>query len=197
VSRLRAGAHSAAGPPADSARPRDCLHQADEFQLPGNCAQVEPRHRDRQTEAPRSRAARVDVDDSAALAAAGLVRVAAHDRLEPGRGGIEIERVHVMEHIDGGAAGLRHRGLGQRFRPRAPIDISAHRDYGRDGAQSVQYFRPANVAGVYDQVRAFQRAQGLVAQQAVSIGDQPGNRRRRPYGSSTIGARGKANFRPA
>jgi len=97
----------------------------DEFAVP----QIEVQEGDghRQVETPGSRASRIEVQDAVAFRAGRLVRMAAHDNMKSGSQGINIERVNIVQDVDGRGRQLDGFGFGQALRPPLGVHISAHR----------------------------------------------------------------------
>jgi len=122
-------------------------------------------------EPPRPGAAGIDVQLAAALAAAGLVRMATDYDVKPGSGGIKIERAEIVQHIDHRRVGLRHGGLGQRHGPRLRIHVAAHGHHRRQLLERGEDLGTAHVSRVDDQIGPAQRAHRLITQQAVRVRD--------------------------
>jgi hypothetical protein len=93
----------------------------------------------------------------------------AYDDLESHGGGIKIERVNVVKDVYRGAIHLDDFCLGQSERPRFRIDISPHGENRRESFQRFEDLRSSYIARMNDQFRAFQRAQGLGAQQPMRV----------------------------
>jgi len=104
--------------------------------------------------------------------AGGLVRMSAHNDMKSRGYGIEIERVNVVENVNRCEIRLDDFGFGQGLRPRFCIHVSAHGKNRGQSFQRFENFRIAHVARMNDQVRAFERAQGLRAQQSMRIRDE-------------------------
>lgn len=133
---------------------------------------MEKGDRHRQIETARACASRIEEQDAAMFRAGRLVRMSAHDDVKTCGNGIKIERVCVVKDVD--SCGICHDdfGFGQGQRPRLRIHISPHGKNRSQIFQRFENFRIAHVARVDDQVRAFQGAQGLRAQQTVRVRNQ-------------------------
>jgi len=66
--------------------------------------QLEGRQRDRQGEAARAGASRIEVEDAAHGLDLRTMRMPRDDHVDPGGGGIEVEVLEVVKHMDGPAA---------------------------------------------------------------------------------------------
>ena len=125
---------------------------------------MEKRDRYRQIESPRPCASRIEEQNAAVFRAGWLVRMSAHDDMEPCGDGIKIERVNVVEDVNRCGIRLDDFGFGQRQRPWVRIHISPHGKNRGESFQILENFRIAHVTRMNDQVRAFEGAQGLRAQ---------------------------------
>ena len=130
---------------------------------------MEPRYGHRQIEAARAGASRIHVQHSAFFGLARLVRMPAHDHLKSGRNRIEIEGMNVMQDVNRCAVNFNCLGFRQGSGPRLGIHISSHRKYRRDVFQRCKNFGITDIACVNDQLRTFQRAERLRAQQSVGV----------------------------
>jgi len=130
---------------------------------------MKERDRHRQIETPRTGAPRIYEKDAAFFRTGRHMRMSAHDDVETRGGGIEIERVNVVQDVHRKRIRLDDFGFGKRLRPRVRIDISAHGKNGSDGFQCLENFGIAHVARMNDQVRAFERTQSLRAQQSMRV----------------------------
>src|SRR5258708_39922613 len=70
--------------------------QINKLQAPRPRSQIQPRHRNRQMESPRPRAARIYIHHSIPLAAPRFVRMPAHHNLKSRRPRIQVQRVRIM-----------------------------------------------------------------------------------------------------
>jgi hypothetical protein len=76
------------------------------------------------------------------------MRVPAHDDVESGCARIEVERVDIVKHENGGDAGFDDFGFGQRGSPRFGIHVSPHGYDRRQGFERVDDFRLPYVSRV-------------------------------------------------
>lgn len=83
------------------------------------------------------------------------------DSGNPGGGRIEIELLHVVEHVDALAAKLHHLYGRQIAAWSMFIDVASNRCDRRDVTQFSQNGRIANIAGVQYMVRSLQFSQSL------------------------------------
>ena len=96
----------------------------------------------------------------------------AHHDFEPGHGGVDIQFVDVMQHVDLHAGHLGYRRKRQRGGPRTLVDIASHGRYRRDGTQFVQDPGFAGVPGVNDPIRPSKGLQSLFPHPSVGVRDQ-------------------------
>jgi len=99
------------------------------------------------------------------------MRVPAHDDVESGHGGIEIQLVDIMEHIEENWAGFGDRSRRQGLRPGSLIDIAADGDHRGHGFKGGNDFGLADIAGMNDQIRSLECAQGFLAEHTMRVGD--------------------------
>jgi hypothetical protein len=78
------------------------------------------------------------------------VGVAGHDDLEAGRCGVQVEFLEIVENENARMVRFYYSPFRQGFCPRAPIDVAAHCNHGRDLTQPVQNFEFSDVAGMDD-----------------------------------------------
>src|SRR5258708_19778068 len=99
-------------------------------------------------ESARTCAPWIYVQDAIALTAPGFVRVTADHELKSRRLWIQIESMHIVEHINVHRSRFRHRRLWQRFSPLRGINISTHGQNGSNFPEHVQNIAIANVPRV-------------------------------------------------
>ena len=75
----------------------------------------------------------------------GLVRMPADDDLKSRGGGIEIERVNIVQNVNRRGFRFEDFGFGQGQRPRLRIDVSP---YGKNGRECFQPFQNSRIAHV-------------------------------------------------
>ena len=131
--------------------------------------QLETRDRHRQIKTPRACASWIEEQDAVEFRPGRFVRMPAHDDVESRADGIEIELVNVVKNVNRCGICLDNFGFGQGLRPRFRIDISSHGKNRGKSFQRFENFRIANVARMDDQIRAFERAQSLRAQQTMRV----------------------------
>ncbi len=119
--------------------------------------------------------------------------VSADNRRKPRSGGIEIQRIAVMQHVEGVTVERNHFRSGQVGASPECIDVAA---YGRDRGQfpkRIQNQWVADVAGVENMVDAAQGFDRFGAQQTVGIGNhadqRAGRRGHKPINSRVRGSR--------
>ena len=144
-------------------------------------------YRDRKTEAAGTGAARIDVQYAPVLVGTGLMGVATdHYVAAHGRG---VQILNPVKNVNASRTCFYHCRGGQCGCPLSGVDVTADGHYGRDGAETFQYLRPAHVTGMDDQVRPLKRPQGVFPHQSVCIGNQPDGSHsvsRRPIPSFTF-----------
>jgi len=113
---------------------------------------MEEGDRHRQIESPRSRASRVEEQDAAVFRAGRLVRMSAYDDMKSRGGGIEIERMNVVQYVNRCGIRLDDLGFGKSQRPRLHIHVSPHGKNRRQSFQRFEDFRIPHVARMDDQV---------------------------------------------
>lgn len=146
--------------------------ERNEFRLPGRFRQFETGEAYGQREAARPGAAWIDIEDAIAPVRFGSVRVARDDDLNAGRLGIEVEVFEMVQDVNGGWRKAHHRGSRKAFRPRLGIHIAADGVKGRDGSESIEDERVADIAGVDDGVGTLQGGESFRTKQSVRVGDQ-------------------------
>ncbi|CAI8911555.1 hypothetical protein EMIT0324P_21080 [Pseudomonas chlororaphis] len=127
---------------------------------------------DRQLEAPRPGAARVDVEHLVLPEQPRLMGVAADHHPHARRQGLrhfgqdmaeqQLEAVELHGEVMGQGAGP---GMGL-------VDIAEHRGHRRQVSEGGEYLRVADIAGMQDMRAALQRRQRAGAEQTVGVGDQ-------------------------
>ena len=141
------------------------LQQVDEFDSPRDASHIEARQGNGQAETAGAGAAGIDVEDSAALNGFRLVGMAADDGTETGGARVKRELFDIVEDEDLAGGG----GFGEGRGPWRRIDVPADGDDGCNRTQSPEDRGATDVAGVEDQVRTFERAQGFGAQKTVRV----------------------------
>ena len=145
------------------------FQQIYEGDVPRLLTEIDTRDRHRQIEPARSRASRIEEQDSIAFRLSRLVGMPADDDLKTCGGGIEVKRVNVVQNVNRGCIRFDDFRFGQRLCPRVGIHISTHRKNRGNRFQLVNNFRIAYVTGVNNQVRAFECAQRLWAEQSMRV----------------------------
>jgi hypothetical protein len=86
---------------------------------------------------------------------------------------IDLELRHVVKNVDKYLAHLKNCRSGYRLRPSAVVVVAP--DHGKRGErlERFQYVSTANVSGVNDEIAAAEKLDGLRAQEAVSVRDEP------------------------
>jgi hypothetical protein len=120
-------------------------------------------------EPARPRAPRIDEEHASAFRAARLVRMPADDDVKSGCGWVQIEIVNVVKHVDVGRACFYDGCERQRGSPRFVVNVASDRNDRREKFERLEDFGLPDVPGMNNQVRAFQRSPGFVAQQAVCV----------------------------
>ena len=92
---------------------------------------------------------------------------------ESGGGGIQIDLVEDVQHVDPVAGDLDRGRRRQRLGPSSVIGVAAHGRHRRDASERLEHVGPTDVAGMEDALHPGQRVQRLGTQQAVRVGDQP------------------------
>src|SRR5436190_19634706 len=117
----------------------------------------------------------------------------ADDHPEAGGRGIEVQIVDVVDDIDHGAGGFGNSSRGKLRCPRLDIHVPTYRDHRRQAFERGKNIGLTDIAGMDDQLRAAQSVECFGTEQSMRIGDES---ELQAYGSSTMGARGNANFLP-
>jgi len=120
-------------------------------------------------EPARPRAPWIDAEHASAFGAARLVRMPADDDVESGCGRVQVEFMNIVQHIDVGGTRFNDGGERQRGGPGSVVNVASDGYDRSESFERVQDFRLPDVPGMNNQVRAFQRSPGFVAQQAVSV----------------------------
>jgi hypothetical protein len=121
--------------------------------------------------AARPGAARIQIEHSRIEVPFHLMCVAANDGVEAGSLRFEIKIVEIMEQIEMEARNLYNRGQRQFLRPRLGVHVAAHSKNRRDGLESRENFRSADVSRMNDEIGTIQSALRFRAKQPVSIGN--------------------------
>jgi len=135
-----------------------------------SCDRQSP-HAHRQIEAPRARAARIEIEHTVLLFDLRPMAVTVHDYAESRAFRLQIELPQIMQHIDRNVAGFNDLSFGQRARPGVGVDVAADGSYRRDLRECFEDFGCADVAGVEDAVGTAQGFDGFGTQEAVGVGD--------------------------
>ncbi len=101
-------------------------------------------------EAAGAGAAWIQIKNAIALNALGFMRVAAHHDVKAGRGGIEIQLLCIVPHVNGGGLGFDDLGFRQSVAPWRRIDVASHRENRRKFAEPRKDLLIAHVSGVQD-----------------------------------------------
>ena len=117
-----------------------------------------------------------------------------HD-VEARNGGIEVELLETVHDQDSSRRRIDDRPRRQLFRPCFPVRVAANRNQRSDAAQFIEYFRLADIAGMKDEIRPFERGRRLGAQQTVRIGDQADQAGRQTRTSAASSARKRGSER--
>src|ERR1039458_4738344 len=128
-------------------------------------------HRNRQPKPPRAAGAGIEVEHALAAVEVGHVRVAEEHGGELSGGGVQVERVEVVEHVDVAAAeeeNLRLRKLAARA---VAVHIAADGGDRSDLAQILENGRLAHVAQVQNALDAGEGGGDFGAEEAVRIAD--------------------------
>src|SRR5258708_3917075 len=83
--------------------------------------QLEGREGDGQGEPARARTSRIKVEDAARGLDLRAMRMPRDDHVDPGGGGVEIQVLEVVKHMDGPAAERQAGGVGVALRPPARV----------------------------------------------------------------------------
>ena len=127
------------------------------------------RDRHRQLEAARAGAAGIDEQYSIAQIDRWPVRMAGNDDLHAGCGGVDRERMNVMQYIQGYAAEFNRSRFRNRCRPVAAVIVAANRTDRCDLRELFEDSRVPDIARMDDVRHPAQCLQRLRTQQAVRI----------------------------
>src|SRR5579862_2739045 len=127
---------------------------------------------ERQLEAPRSGAARVDVQHATALEHAWLMRVARYEHADSLRARFALQLRKIVYHVELDFLETDALAFRQQLRPRTLVVVAAHCRKGCDRRELLEHALRADVAGVNDVVAAAQKSAGLRPQQAVGVRDE-------------------------
>src|SRR6266446_5115487 len=105
-------------------------------------------------ESTRTCAPRIYVENAITLVACGFVRMTADNDFKSGCFWIQVQSVHIVEHINVRGSSFHYGCFWQRFRPFGSVNISTDRYYWSDLAERIQDVRIANIASVNDEIRA-------------------------------------------
>lgn len=126
---------------------------------------------DRQFESLWARTPWIEVKHSAARLLFWYVTVPEDHDAESGRFGLQVELPEVMEHVEGSAIQLDGLSLGQPARPRALVNVAAHRRHWRNRGEFLENFGSAHIPGMNDVFGTTQRVKRFRAEQAVRVGN--------------------------
>ncbi len=133
--------------------------------------QLQNGQRDRQVEAPRPGASRIEVEHAAASLDHRSMRVAGDDDIDAARCGVEIELVNVVQDMDSASAECNGNGVRVGSRPGSCIDIPPDCRDRRNPTKAIDDVGTTDVAGVNDVRDAREASLGLRAKQTMRIGD--------------------------
>jgi hypothetical protein len=145
----------------------------------------ERRKRDRQPEAPPSRAAGIQVENAADRVDLRYVGMPGNDHIDAGAG-IDLQRLQVVQNVDRLSRQAHEFGAGVFPGPVAAVDVSTDGGDGRDPAKRVDDLGMPDVAGVNDVIDARQASFRLGPQQAVRIRNDSNTEHHFPALSPTI-----------
>ena len=98
-------------------------------------AGVHPSHRDRQSQAPRPRAARIEIDHALPLGDLRIVRVAMDHDAEARSRRIEVQLSEIVQDVEEQVVDFHDFGCRELIGPDAAIDVPAN---GEDGSEFPQ-----------------------------------------------------------
>src|SRR5271166_1314599 len=107
-------------------------------------------------ESARSGATRIDEENAVTLLDPMLMRMPRDHDLNPRRRRVEIEQREVVNHTDMDSTERQQLRLRDRLRPSTLVVVPANRRNRRDGRQSRQHFRGADIAAVKDPIATSQ-----------------------------------------
>jgi hypothetical protein len=116
---------------------------------------VERRKRDRQLEAPPSRAAGIQVENAALRVDLRYVGMTGNDDVDAGAG-VDPQRLQVVQNVDRFSRQAHQFRIGVFAGPLAAVHVSTDGGDGRDPAKRVDDFGAPDIAGVNDVVDARQ-----------------------------------------
>ena len=130
----------------------------------------------RKLEAARAAGAWVEVEDAFLRDEIRDVGMAMEDGCEFGGGGVEVEALEVVQHVDVEAGVGRvfdedDVGFGQPGAWAFAVDVAANGRYRRNLLQSLKDRRSAHVAEMEDAVDALEGGRDFGTEEAVGVGD--------------------------
>src|SRR6185437_9092879 len=131
----------------------------------------EQRYGHRQIEAARPAGAGIQIEDAFALIEIGDVSVAGEDSGEAAGGGIEMEGLEVVKHVDVEAFGKGDLSLRQLGALPFPVDVATDGGDGRDFAEFLKDGEFAHVAAMEDEVHAGKHGDDFGTEEAVRVAD--------------------------
>jgi hypothetical protein len=126
---------------------------------------------DGEFEAARAAGAGIEIEHTPAMSDVRLVRVAVENRRKPGRGGVEVQGLHIVQHVEVVALKQEDLCFGQTAAGPGAIDVAADGGDGRDGGERLEDFRIADIAKMKDAFDAVERRQDFRAKESVGIAD--------------------------
>jgi hypothetical protein len=125
----------------------------------------------RQREASRPGAARIDEENPFSGLDERAVRVTGKDCREPGRRRVEGELVDVMNDVDGLGSELDRVIGGERERPWPLVVVAADGAHGSHRPERIQHRRSPDVSTVDDEIGSAKPIDGFGPDQPVRVGD--------------------------
>lgn len=150
---------------------------------------LQPRDRNRQLKATWPGTPGIQKQHSAPPFDRRLMRMPEDHRRDPCSLGIEIEPLHIVEHVYVSPTKLYQLRCRQSAAWAAFIDIAPNCRDWRDSTQRVQNRRITNIAGVKDVLRSPQRLDCGRPQQPMRVGDHANPHRYRPTAMRVRGSR--------
>ena len=128
------------------------LSECHELRFKASARNPQPSDCDGESEAPGPGATGIEIKHPVSFFGPGLVGMAADDRVESGRHGVEIEVAHVVEDIEIDFPELHdivgREGLG----PIPVVDVASDRADRRDALERIENLRCPNVSRMNDEL---------------------------------------------